>query len=367
MKILIDPAFVNARPSHLLPKFLGVPVDRIVPSQLWRKPFWIGPFPHWAFGPDGYDAMDLGLTYTYLFRPDLSLREGVLESYRRCGWPIRAFHATFSGEARFFRETAMNLAGPEGRSRRGLRNHIRAASEIGGGGSILVIHPGTVDGESRSAAMENLMRNLDACLPQAERHRVVLALENMPRSMGATSYLGADYEELRTVLDAFPSESLQVCLDVGHANNYAEVRALSDGGGGVEGSLRDFGYCREVIRELGPRIVYAHVHYNRSHLLREEARNRNFDEHMPLSHVPWTCWRAFRETLCLLLRESAISRSGWINLELVPARLFGVYRVMPMGSGLREQKASAQLFRELLDACLPGVTRGGSGPGARTA
>jgi len=368
MKILIDPVFVNPWPGHLLPRFLGLPVDRVVPPRLWRSRFWIGPFPHWAFGPDGFDAMDLGMTYTYLFRSDLSLRSGVAEAYRSSRWPIRAFHATFAGEGGFFQETGMNLASPEARNRRGLANHIRAAAEIGGPGSVLVIHPGTVQGGGgRPEAMDALLRNLEGALPAAEQSRVVLALENMPRSMGRTRYLGSDYGELRAVLDALPSDSLKVCLDVGHANNYGEIHARNGGGDASEAFLRGFGYCREVIRELGHGIVYAHVHYNRSHLLREQARRRNFDEHMPLSKIPGSCWEAFRETLCLLLRETAVPGTGWINLELAPARLFGCYKVMPMGSGLRDQMASVRLFREVLEACLPGVTRAESGPAGRTA
>jgi len=360
MKILIDPIFVNPRPFHLLPKFFGLPVDRAVPTPFWSSRSWTGPFPWRAFGPDGFDGMDLGLTYTYLFRSDLSLREEVLKRYRLSRWPIRAFHATFSGEARFFRDTGMDLASNGERTRRGLLNHIRAASEIGGRGSVLVIHPGTVQ-TRRDETLDAVVKNLEGCLPAAEQHQVVLALENMPRSMGSTQYLGSDYRELRHVLVKLPSPCLKVCLDLGHANNYGEVHVRDRGSEDLEGYLRGFGYCREMIRELGREIVYAHIHYNRSHLLSERARLKNFDEHMPISHIPGPCWEGFRETLRLLLRETSVLQTGYVNLELVPGRLFGLYEVMPMGAEYRSQRASLRLLRDELEECSP-VLNGGSAP-----
>jgi sugar phosphate isomerase/epimerase len=367
IKILIDPTYVNPRPFHILPKFFPLPVMSF-PPLFWRSRSWTGPFPWWAFGPEGFDGMDLGLTYTYLFRPDLSLREVVLEQYRRARWPIRAFHATFSGEARFFRETALDLSSNGERTRRGLLNHIRVATKLGGPGTVLVLHPGSIR-TRKSDAMDNMLKNLEICLPEAEKKQVVLALENMPRSMGRRRYMGSDYGDLCHVLETLPSPCLKVCLDLGHANNYGEVHARERGTVDVEGYLRRFGYCREMIRALGCEIVYAHIHYNRSHILSEEARSRNFDEHMPLSHVPAPCWPAFRETLRLLLRETSVLRKGCVNLELVPGSLFGFYRVMPMGAGLWEQMASVRLLRDVLEECGPSgdVTPAGSGLGGQTA
>ena len=102
MKILIDPCYVNTYPYYLLPKIFQIPIDRYSRTFSGKRNGWIGPFPWWAFGPQGFDGMDLGFSYTYLLRSDLSLREDVLEQYRRAHWPIHAFHATFDGGYRIF-------------------------------------------------------------------------------------------------------------------------------------------------------------------------------------------------------------------------------------------------------------------------
>jgi len=352
MKILIDPAYLNPEPFHLLPRFLVLPVDRLVPSFWWGSRFWTGPFPWWALGPNGFDGLDLGFSYTYLFRPDLTIREKVLDRYRALRWPIRAFHGTFAGGPGFFRQTALDLSVDGERTRRGLINHIRVAAELGGRGTVLVLHPGLVRNGKREA-METVVANLEGCLPEAEARQVVLALENMPRSAGPTRYLGSDYRELGQVLSRLPSACLKICLDLGHANTYGEVHARSNGRRDVEGYLRRFGYCREMIRALGKEIVYAHVHYNRSHVVPQKALRGNPDEHMPLSHVPEPFWAFFRETLHLLFRRTSVCRTGYLNLELAPRRLFGHYRVMPMGGGLREQVSSVRRLREVLRACDP--------------
>ena len=353
MKILIDPAYLNPEPYHLLPRFLVLPVDRFVPSFLWGSRFWAGPFPCWALGPHGFDGLDLGFSYTYLFRPDLTIRQGVLERYRALRWPIRAFHGTFAGGPGFFLPTALDLSVDGERTRRGLINHIRVAAELGGKDTVLVLHPGLVRNGVREA-IDTVVANLERCLPEAEARQVVLALENMPRSVGRTPYVGSDYRELEQILVRLPSGNLKVCMDLGHANTYGEVHARSNGRRDVEGYLRRFGYCREMIRALGTEIVYAHVHYNRSHVLSKKALPRgNPDEHMPLSHVPEPFWSAFRETLALLIRETSVCRTGVVNLELAPRRLFGRFRAMPMGCGLREQLSSVRLLREVLQACDP--------------
>ncbi len=347
MKILIDPAYVNPRPFHLLGKFLGLPLDRFVHPLFWKRREWIGPFPWRSFGPEGFDGMDLGFSFTNLFRADLSLREEVLEQYRAVRWPIRTFHSTFAGEARLFRETALNLPEEGERTRRGLRNQIRAAREIGGRDTVLVLHPGVVRTDP-AGDLENVVRMLESCLPLAEEKRVVLALENMPRSVGGTRYLGGDYEELLGVLERLPSPCLKVCIDLGHANNYAEIKARENGEKPVAAYLARFGYCREMIRELGEEIVYAHIHYNRSHILRDEARQRNFDEHIPLSRIPGPDWDEFRSTLDLLREKTSVCRTGYVNLELVPRRMFGFYEVMSTGGSLQEQMRSVRLLREVL-------------------
>jgi len=348
VKILIDPCYVRYYPFHLLPRILLSNGTRLHRFLRRISGSGLGMFPRWAFGPEGFDGMDLGISYTRLLRPDLSLRERVLSRYRKARWPIYAFHATFQGGARFFADTAMELSEDNDRTRRGLRNQIRAAAEIAGRGAILVLHLGAATG-SVKASLQRTIRLLEAELPYAEEKGVILAAENMPRPIGGRYFLGADYRDLKEVFKALPSPFLKACFDWGHANSYAELFASQGGRSPTENDLRTFGYCREMIQELGREIVYAHIHYNRSHRRTDDQVFAGGDEHMPLTRIPPADWDAFCGTLRLLTEISSIQNSGRINLELIPRRFFGFYSVFPSGSSRCEQASSLRLLRDVLD------------------
>lgn len=348
LKILIDPSYVSRHPVHLVPRLLryhGLPGGGLA-SGRWGTSH--GFCPRAAFGKGGFDGMDLGIAYTPLLRPDLTVREEALARYKRIAWPIHALHATFMGGSPYFAETAMQLTEDGPRTRRGLRNQIRIAAELAGRGAILVLHAGKVTG-SPEQGLRVVRGVLEGVLPLAEEKGVVLALENMPRSVAGAAHLGGDYRELQALLGALPSPCLKVCFDWGHANNYAEVFAGRVGRRDVEAYLAGFGYCREMVETLGTEIVYAHVHYNRSHVRRREAMRRNLDEHLPLHHVPASSWEAFRESLSALLRLSSVRISGRINLELPPRRVFGALPVHATGSARTEQVESLALLRSLFE------------------
>ena len=278
----------------------------------------------------------------------MTLCEKTLAQYQKAHWPIDAFHGTFTGGSKFFESTALELTVDDERTRRGVLNHILAAAAIGGPGSILVLHLGTVKGRPEKD-LERAARVLESFLHLAEKKRVILALENMPRP-DKRVHLGADYRELRKVLNMLPSPYLKVCLDWGHANDYAEVFARKEGRTPLEAYIRTFGYCREIIEELGKDIVYAHVHYNRNHENLGKASEPCRDEHMPLTRIaPWY-WEGFCETLALLMEKSSIREMGRINLELIPRRFFGCYTTLSTGAGLHEQLESVKLLRGILDS-----------------
>ncbi len=348
MKILIDPFYVNGWPFHLLPRILltkGAPLKslvRLLPGD------GLGPFPRWAFGPGGFDGMDLGFSYTRILRPDLSLRDRVVARYKRARWPVFAFHATFGGGAPFFSDTAMELSDGSERARRGLRSQIQAAAAIAGKGAILVVHLGAVL-DSVSQSLDRAVRVLADVLPAAEEKGVILALENMPSPVRGRSYLGADYRDLRKVLRALPSPCLKVCFDWGHANQYAGLFAEQTRKKDIGSYRKTFGYCREMVEELGPEIVYAHIHYNRSHCrVRASAGPASGDEHMPLTRIPLQEVSAYSDTLQLLFDRSSMRKTGRVNLELIPRQVFGRYPVFPTGSSRREQMGSLGLLRGLI-------------------
>lgn len=109
--------------------------------------------------------------------------------------------------------------------------------------------------ELRSRAL----RSLEFLLPQAEKHRVVLALENI--------FFPSDRpDELLAILDFFKSPFLGVCYDFGHANIVTARPGASD---------RDWPEKRkriwrgrpviwesDMLQRLLPEVVCLHMHDN---------------------------------------------------------------------------------------------------------
>lgn len=357
VRLLIDPAYVKFYPYHLLPMVWGTMVGRRFSSLFQWAPEESTRFIHDVYGEaqDQYDGMDIDFTYTGIFDAELNIRPRLLERYaaryRSGRWPIMAYHATFADGSPLFKSTEMSLCRAAARDIRGLRNHIKAASQISGRGAIIAVHMGnTTDHE---AGMKNVLRSLEAVVQDAEDQGVILALENMTASPPGHSYLGADYRDLQQVLRAFRSPSVKVCLDWGHANNFAASFLRVTGREVDQLYLASFGYCREMIQELGADIAHAHLHYNASHTVPDAPIDRHWDQHQPLNRIPGDEREAFRETLELLLRETRIST---LTLELFPRRYFGILPMFRTGSNRQDQKDSAALLRQMLG-------RIGAGPG----
>ncbi len=346
-RLLIDPLYTNFYPFHLIPRMLAArPGSASRLFSRWRPR---GPALHVrrAYGPGLFDGMDLGFTYTGILDKELNLRDEVLDDYQRRSWPIHAFHATFGGGSPLFFETQMDLTEDTERTRRGLRNQVLAAQALKGKDAILVVHLGRTRGSPQQAFARS-MAVLGSVLPPVEEHGITLAIENMPRCPPGAHYLGSDYRELRQVLGTLRSPQVKVCLDWGHANNYSRSFAQEMSRRPIEAYVRTFGYCREMIDELGPDIVYAHVHYNRSHRLEGSEFFEEYDEHMPLTRIPEEERGTFKEVITLLVEKTSIRQRGLINLELIPRRLFGFYKVFPTGSTRKEQLESARLLRQAL-------------------
>jgi len=353
IKILIDPLYANGYPLHLIPRILayrGRPLASFFKGwHLKDHCLSIGKM----YGPGRFDGMDLGFSFTGMLDADLNIREDFLEHYCKKAWPVHAFHATFGGGSPLFAETRMELTEDGERTRRGLRNQVIAAKEIKGRGAIMVLHLGRTK-DPPQKAFSRAIRVLESVLPLAEDYGVTLALENMPHCPPGESYLGADYRELRQALKLLQSSFLKVCLDWGHANNYCRAFAETNSREPIQEYTRTFGYCREIINELGPDIVYAHIHYNRSHRLGNKEFFEEYDEHMSLCSIPDHERDAFKEVIALLVRTTSVQRVGLLNLELIPRRFFGFYRTFPTGSTRDEQLESARLLREMVRAAHTG-------------
>ena len=350
VRVLIDPAYVKFYPFHLVPTVvsglsrgrLSALAGRWMPDESTRFLRDV-----YGRGADQYDGMEVDFTYTGIFDEALNIRPQMLERYaarrRSGGWPIVTYHATFADGSPLFRRTEMSLCRADERDIRGLRNHIVAASEISGPGSIIAVHMGnTTDHEG---GMRNVLRSLDAVVRLAEDRGVILALENMTAAPPGHSYLGADYRDLQRVLRAMASPSVKVCFDWGHANHFAASFLAATGRPPDPVYLATFGYCREMIRELGPEIVHAHIHYNAAHTVPDAAADRHWDQHQPLNRLPDEERPAFEETLELLLRETRVTT---LTLELFPSHYFGVVPMFRTGSNRRDQRESAAIVRQML-------------------
>jgi sugar phosphate isomerase/epimerase len=94
------------------------------------------------------------------------------------------------------------------------------------GASVVVIHPGSDRGLTQDAqAFSRLTDSLEALLPAAERWGVRLALENMtPPQYPAGWKVGADFQELRGIVERVGSEWLGVCFDTGHAHMTGSIK-----------------------------------------------------------------------------------------------------------------------------------------------
>ncbi len=161
---------------------------------------------------------------------------------------------------------------------------LQVANDLGA--EWVTVHPGYGLGIPtlewvRAKAMDELKRSLDRLIPIAERLNVPLALENLvpvfPES--EVVFLLDSAEELKRLLNEYPSPALKVCIDVGHAE-------VSEG----------FHAFWAVAKE---RCVALHMHDNNSHIdLHLVPGNGNID------------WRKILSTL----REDDFQ--GAVNVEL---------------------------------------------------
>ena len=160
--------------------------------------------------------------------------DAVLETLTRLPIKVYSIHGGFSNPS----EEAWDISQPDADKRRlAIQRHVkvlRAARKLGA--HHVVIHPGI---ENRnSGRFEDCRASLEALAQSAHETGVILAIENMP-----PTYLAADPEETRRLIDGLDTEAVGFCLDTGHA-------MLGNGG------IGDF------IRVLNDRIVAIQWHDN---------------------------------------------------------------------------------------------------------
>ena len=148
------------------------------------------------------------------------------------------------------------------RESRFVKKHLALLALLAGefGVATYTMHIGWLpDGMTREAYMEQVIRGLEILLPQAEKHGVVIALENAFSPMSGVA-------ALTRYAKHFSSPHLGVCLDVGHANisyrtaNKTEETIKLDT---IQRMNDEFLFCDGHMEEyLKPYIVVAHLHDN---------------------------------------------------------------------------------------------------------
>ena len=84
----------------------------------------------------------------------------------------------------------------------------------GCGARTMTFHPGVRwDGYRTSTLFGKVRKSLDGLLPYAEKHRIIIALEN-----NTVCEIGSIADELSDLVREFNSPWLGLCLDVGHAH-----------------------------------------------------------------------------------------------------------------------------------------------------
>lgn len=122
---------------------------------------------------------------------------------------VHSMHAAFSPE---FDPSQLEESGRR-KAVAGLATMIEITARLGG--EMMVVHPGLPLGkeEDQAALLWASERSLREILPTAEKHRIALAIENLP-----PGYLGGNMEDVAGIIERIDSPMIGICLDTGHAN-----------------------------------------------------------------------------------------------------------------------------------------------------
>jgi len=352
--LTIDHTFLLANPWHLLPLVLGVHVRPL--ERVKGLTFGIGTMPAWAFGPGLYDGVEFSMTTSQLFGRNEGGRwrvvPGLVERYRKSGWPMLAFHACFECPPIYFDHVRLDLTSDDPRVREGAIAQVEVVALLGsqptpGPGRsarpVVVFHtgrvPASIGRRERRAVLRRVAGNLRDAARLAETTGVRITVENLPRAFGSLEHLGSRrIEDLVEVLAGIGSDATGVTFDYGHANTFC--------GENPE-------YIDRFLDVLGPYVEYAHLHYNGSHRpgfarTVDPRRFEYFDQHLPLTRIPDDEVRRFTNHLEALVRKTPVGRNRLLGLELPQRNIFRFRKILPNGATPEEQVESARILRGML-------------------
>ncbi len=337
MRYLIDPNFVTSRPYNLIPDTLAY----LTGIEKIRNFNWVSRPPKKPYSI--FDGIDLNFTLSGLFQGEENEpRWNKINKIKKQKWQIFAFHGGHENLAAQFNYMETNLAEDTELTRTKIRNQIRVARYLSSiEKPVIVFHPGMVGKKTND--FRGTLKNLYYAVKEAEKNNLIIALENMP-VCDKGYFIGSDYEDLRFILKKIKSPHLKVCFDWGHANNYAQRFAKENGEN--QDFIKNFSYHREIIRGLNKEIIYAHIHYNKNHLLNDP--DENDDEHLPLTRIPENEFENYKQTIEDLVIKTSIKEYGFMLLELMPKKVFGFYEFWPSGSTRKEQYQSLEIIKKIL-------------------
>ncbi len=163
------------------------------------------------------------------------------ESRRRisdAGLRVWSVHSPFGKEV----DISSEDIGIRERGIAGIKRAILGCAALGG--RIVVVHmsDNLPKGGDRAVYLGIARKSIDQIVEVARDNGIQIAIENL-----LPNFLGESAEELLSVVDSYPPETVGVCLDTGHAN----VKA----GGDPEKAVA-------IARALANRIITTHLHDN---------------------------------------------------------------------------------------------------------
>lgn len=344
--VVIDPMYISASPWHLVPALLAE--INFPPKKLWQNwhPSPSRFYTRNKYGKGLFDGMEFDLAYSPLLDPQFNIREPMIERYSNFNWPILAYHAAYKS---MMPTKSLNFCDGTDLDRKGLKNQLVVVNELSKGRSkesIVVVHLGSTS--DRVKGLDSAIQVIGSVLPFAEENNIKIAIENMTASSDNLHHLGADYREILRVIETLRSPAVGVCFDWGHANNFATEYLRLTSRGYDEAYVQSFGYASEMIDALADKIIYAHIHYNQSHLQGDVTLDRHNDQHMSLNRIPKSEMPQFSESIKVLLNKCNCSA---FNLELFPKKFFKFVPFSRTGSDLTDQFESLKILRTIMSTC----------------
>lgn len=139
-----------------------------------------------------------------------------------------------------------------------LKLALRIAADFGI--ETIAVHTGNIpepwQGYSLTQLHEALLSSLDALVPLAEKLGIAIAIENIWWPVNTA-------EKLLDAVRRFPSPSLGICYDAGHANLMKADRGFTEGNAiGAWKNHQPIEWDDQVLEKVLPEVVNCHIHDN---------------------------------------------------------------------------------------------------------